>query len=341
MEECIRVSPSRIDYVTEPGKPIIATVAVRDVGESREWIRDNKDAIRSVLDEHGVLYLRGLSIGSAADFREIRDVLIDTPAPYQEKATPRSDFGGGVLSSTDFPADQRIAMHNENSYVLTFPGVLIFCCLTSPAEGGATPVADVRRVLEKIPQPLVRRFREVGWGLRRNYVEHLGLSWQTAFASQSPDAVAEYCRSNQIHEEWLDDARLRTTQRRSATIRHPRTGEETWFNHVAFWSEWSLDPDFRQVLIESFGADGLPFNTYFGDGERIEREHIDAINEAYRAATVRETWQPGDVMIVDNMLAAHGRDPYQGDRRILVAMGNLTSARDCSPTVELTGQLTR
>ena len=32
-------------------------------------------------------------------------------------------------------------------------------------------------------------------------------------------------------------------------------------------------------------------------------------------------WQQGDLMVLDNMLAAHGRSPYVGARQIAVAMG--------------------
>jgi alpha-ketoglutarate-dependent taurine dioxygenase len=32
-------------------------------------------------------------------------------------------------------------------------------------------------------------------------------------------------------------------------------------------------------------------------------------------------WERGDVLLLDNYLVAHGRNPYEGPRKILVAMG--------------------
>jgi hypothetical protein len=115
---------------------------------------------------------------------------------------------------------------------------------------------------------------------------------------------------------------------------HPATGDEVWFNHLAFWNEWALDEELREVLVDEFGPEGLPFNTAFGDGEPLTREELRTITAAYDEATVRETWQPGDLLLVDNILTAHGRDPFQGDRKIVVGMGDPVDLAVCRPTVE-------
>lgn len=102
---------------------------------------------------------------------------------------------------------------------------------------------------------------------------------------------------------------------------------------MAFWNSWSLDEEIREALLDEFGPDGLPFETDLGDGVPLTRDELDAINAAYEGATVREAWQPGDVLLVDNVLATHGRDPFRGDRRIVVAMGEPVALADCRPTV--------
>ena len=145
--------------------------------------------------------------------------------------------------------------------------------------------------------------------------------------------MAAYCEHNHIAHEWVGSDQLRTVQRRSAIIRHPGTGEETWFNHTVFWNEWALDADVREVFVEDLGHDNLPFNTAYGDGEPISREDVETIDEAYRQATVRETWRPGDVLIVDNILAAHARESFKGQRRIVVTMGDPIALDACEPTV--------
>jgi alpha-ketoglutarate-dependent taurine dioxygenase len=263
----------------------------------------------------------------------VADVLIDEPTKYREKATPRSTLGAGVFSSTDLPAAQVIAPHNENSYTLTFPSLLLFGCLTAPAEGGATPVVDCRKVLSALPPYIEKRMRATGWLLTRNYSEYISTHWQTAFASADRAAVERYCAENLVAYEWQPDGNLRTGQLRPGIISHPSTGEEVWFNHLAFWNEWSLDEELRQALIDELGCDGLPFATSLGDGERLTRDELHEIRDAYDAATVREAWAPGDLLIVDNILTAHGREAFRGDRKIVVAMGNPVDLADCRPTV--------
>lgn len=323
-----------LQWTEAPGKPVMTVIdGVATIEEAAAWVRQNHAELREVLTRHGSLYLRGLPIAEAGDFAAVRDALFAARAKYQEKATPRSDFGDDVFSSTDLPPAQAIRMHNENSYTLTFPGLLLFCCLIAPPEGGATPVADVRKVLAELPPELVERFRTHGWALTRNYAEHISLDWRTAFATESRADVERYCTDNRIGWQWGEDDTLRTRQVRSALIRHPRTGEEVWFNHVAFWSEWALDPDIRDVLVGEFGADGLPFNSALGDGTALTAEDVAVLDAAYERATVREAWQPGDLLLVDNVLTAHGRDPFSGDRKIVVAMGEPVSVADCSPAV--------
>ena len=323
-----------LTWEINPGRPALTRApGAAGMDEACQWLKEVLPELRSALREHGAVFLRGLPVVSSKDVALVRDILIPVRTPYREKATPRSDFGNGVFSSTDLPPDQAIRMHNENSYTLTFPRLLLFACLIAPAEGGATPVADCRKVLRELPPPLVARMKAAGWTLTRNYSGLVSLDWPTAYGTEDRDEVAAYCADNRIAWEWRPDGTLRTDQLRPGIITHPDTGEEVWFNHLAFWSEWSLDPDIRAALIEEFGPDGLPFNTGFGDGKPLTELDVATLNAAYAAATVREAWQRGDVMLVDNLLCAHGRDPFRGDRKIAVAMGEPIGVLDCRPSV--------
>jgi alpha-ketoglutarate-dependent taurine dioxygenase len=325
---------TQLECVVNSGHPVTLRIPdVQVLSDVCRWLAENRELIADALHKYGALYMHGLPVKSTDDFAQVRDALVKQRASYKEQATPRSHFGADVYSSTDLPASQSIRPHNENSYTLAFPGVLVFGCLTAPETGGATPVTDVRSVLQQIPPALLAKFRDRGWALTRNYLDHLGLTWTTAFSTEDRKVVSGYCDQNLIAHEWCGDGHLKTVQRRSAVITHPSTGEEVWFNHAVFWSEWSLDPDVREVFREELGAGNLPFSTSFGDGEPISESEIGVIDEAYQQATVRESWKPGDVMIVDNILAAHGREPFRGNRKITVAMGDPVELTDCHPTV--------
>ncbi|MDB1085972.1 TauD/TfdA family dioxygenase [Streptomyces sp. ACA25] len=321
-----------LDPVREPGKPVVVHAPRHDtLEEAVGWLTAHRAAIRQELHRSGAVLLRGLPVEDAAGFARARDAIIERQAGYKEKATPRTDFGEGVFSSTDLPAIQPIRLHNENSYTLDFPGVLLFGCVTAPEEGGATTVGDMREALRLMPPRLRERFAEAGWLLVRNYSELAGLPWYQTFATRDKAVAEAYCRDNVVGYEWLDDDTLRTSQRRSAIVTHPVTGEESWFNHFAFWNNRTLDEDVREVLVETYGTDGLPFNTYLGDGSALTDDEVDAINAVYDRVTVRETWQQGDLMLVDNILCAHGREAFRGDRKILVAMGDPVPLADCRP----------
>ncbi|MFI1370231.1 TauD/TfdA family dioxygenase [Streptomyces griseochromogenes] len=321
-------------WTFEAGKPAILTAPpFEGIVDACKWLRSTRPQITAGLHEYGAVYLRGLPVDTVDSVGLVRDVLIPQRTPYREKATPRSSFGNDIYSSTDLPPSQPIRLHNENSYTLTFPGLLMFACLTAPEEGGATPVADCRRILRSLPAELVERMRATGWLLTRNYSEHISLDWRTVFASDSKEQVEQYCVENLISCDWDDADHLRTGQLRPGIIRHPETGEEVWFNHLAFWSSWALDPDIREALIDEFGPGGLPFETGFGDGERLTQEELEVISAAYAEATVREAWLPGDIMLVDNILTAHGRDSFRGDRKIVVAMGDPVDIQACRPTI--------
>jgi alpha-ketoglutarate-dependent taurine dioxygenase len=324
-------STGALDLVLAEGSPAVVRAPDADPAG---WLAAHRALLRAELLRRGAVLVRGLPVRDTAGFAAARDVLLGQRVAYREKATPRSDFGDGVFSSTDLPAAAPIRQHNENSYTLEFPGVLLFGCLVAPPAGsGATTVADVRRVLGRLPADLVARFRAGGWQLRRTYQRHLGLPWTTAFNTEDRAVAERYCRDNLIGVEWLPGDALRTTQLRSAVVHHPRTGEAVWFNHVAFWNAWSLDPETREVLMDSYGPDGLPFQTRYGDGSPLTEPEVALLNAAYGAETRRTDWQVGDLLLVDNVLSSHGREPFSGDRRIVVAMGEPVRVADCAPTV--------
>jgi len=227
-------------------------------------------------------------------------------------------------------------MHHELSYTLEFPGLMLFACLSAPTDGGATAVADSPAVLHALPTELITQFEREGWLLTRNYNDDIGASVAEAFGTDDRAAVESYCRANTIELEWQPDAGLRTRQRRSAVVHHPVTGQRCWFNQIAFLNEATIDPEVREYLVDVYGADALPFNTRFGNGDPIGEDVVRLLNEVYEANTAREPWQAGDLMLVDNVRTAHSREPFEGPREVLVAMADAVRLADCSPTIGVT-----
>jgi hypothetical protein len=200
----------------------------------------------------------------------------------------------------------------------------VFCCLQPADAGGATPLADCRRVLERIP-PSVRSEFDDGVMYVRNFGGGLGLGWEEAFGTADPREVERSCAASGTAVEWRPGGRLRTRSVRPAIVRHPVSGEPAWFNHAAFFHASSLPEAVSAAVVTQLAEEDLPANTYHADGRPIDPDSLAAIRVAYAAETVAVPWRHGDVLLVDNVLAAHGREAFEGDRKVLVGMARSTS----------------
>ena len=138
--------------------------------------------------------------------------------------------------------------------------------------------------------------------------------------------VEQFCRKNEILFEWKPDGELRTRQIAQAVATHPRTQEQVWFNQAHLFHVSNLEPAVREALLCAVSEDDLPRHAYYGDGTSIETDVLDEIRDVYRCLAVQFSWQKGDVLMLDNMLAAHGRTPFKGRRQILVAMAEPSRA---------------
>ena len=303
-----------------PGRPPLLHAKSGD--DPVSWVAEHHDPLRALVLEHGCVLVRGLGLADPATteavFRRLTNGLMSDREPF----APRRRYADGVYSSTKWPPNQQMCLHHEVSYGLEFPGLLLFACLEAPGSGGATALADASAVLRDLPRELVSRFEREGWLLTRSYHEDIGASVAEAFGTDDRAAVERYCRLHAIEFAWQSDGSLRTRQRRGAVLRHPDTGLPSWFNQIAFLNEWTMEPEVHEYLVDVYGADGLPFNTRIGDGDPIDADVVRTINEVYDAHTVREPWQDGDLLLVDNIRTAHGREPFEGPREVLAALGN-------------------
>jgi alpha-ketoglutarate-dependent taurine dioxygenase len=316
------------------GKPPI--LRVEATGDAARWAAEHRDALRGFVAGQGSLLVSGLGLQDAAEteavFRHLGSLMTE-----REAFAPRRCYAEGVYSASKWPPNQRMCMHNELSYAAEPPGLMLFACLVAPTVGGETPVADSPNVLNALPADLVERFERVGWLLIRNFNDDIGASVAEAFGAADRHAVESYCRANAIQFEWQSNGGLRTRQRRSAVVRHAYTGQRCWFNQIAFLNEWTMEPELREYLVDIYGQDGLPFNTRFGNGDPIGSDVIRVIDEVYQKNTIRERWQAGDLMLVDNVRSAHARESFEGSREVLVAMADAVHLRHGLPDIEPTG----
>ena len=280
-----------------------------------------RERIEFAKTQFGGLLLRGFAPLSSAAFNSFATSFGKPLLTYEFGSTPRSRIEKGVYSSTEYPADQWIDQHNEQSYTLKWPGSIWFYCDLPAEQGGATPIADSRLVYRRLDPALRRHFSEHGVMYVRNYGNGLDLPWEQVFGTDDRTEVERYCRANHIDYEWLDDGdALRTRQVCQSEVRHPVTGDTVWFNQAHLFHVSSLPPSVREALLDVVDADRLPRNTFFGDGTPIEASMLDEIRSVYRDTMLSFPWQAADALVLDNLLMSHGRAPFSGKRRVLVAM---------------------
>jgi alpha-ketoglutarate-dependent taurine dioxygenase len=302
--------------LAEPAVPGVALAA---------WISRCRDLVLAELARRGALLFRGFRVENATELASVAGACAtSTLMSYSERSSPRRPVGSGVYTSTEYPASKAIFMHNENAYAHTWPRRLCFSCVKPAQQGGATPLADTRRVLQRIDPAIVRGFEDRGVLYVRRFGGPLGLHWRDVFQVDTIDALEEAYAPFGYAIERRADERVITRRRGQAVIVHPESSERSWFNHAAFFHRSGLGENLDGIVAEK----DLPADTFYGDGEVIAPETVAAIRDAYHRETVRFTWQAGDVVLVDNLITAHGRDAFVGERVVHVAMVDPMSYTD-------------
>lgn len=291
-------------------------------------LAEDKVQIEKLVSQYGAILFRGFEVDCKEVFNNFIDQVSEGAIQYNERSSPRHSVFKNIFTSTDHPEDQEIIQHSEQSYNKQFPQKIFFYCEQPSEVGGNTPLADARKIYQRIPKKIRDVFEEKNYRYSRCFWQIMGTTWQTAFQTESKEAVAHYCDNNDIHFEWQSDDALKTYQIRPTTAYHPSTNEACWFNHCTFFNVYSLDDDIQEILLDSFEPDELPNQTFYGDGEQIEYEVIQQLKQAYIDEKVDFDWQKGDVLMIDNMLVTHGRQSYKGNRKLLVGMSTITQWSD-------------
>lgn len=280
-----------------------------------------KDRINGLMSQYGGVLLRGFNFGLG--FEELTSNFAPVLEDYMYRSTPREKVKGKVYTSSEYPKDRSIPLHNEFSYFTSWPKKIFFQCVVEPGSGGETPIADCRKIYNRIDKNIVSKFEEHGVMYVRNYYSGIDLDWRDVFQTSEKDDVEEYCNKNNIEYKWGDgDIELTTKQVCQATTIHPVTGDKVWFNQAHLFHISSLDMAQQNALIEMLGKDNLTRNSFYGNGESIELAALQEIREIYKDEKILFNWKQGDVLMLDNVLMAHGREPFEGERKIVVTMGS-------------------
>jgi alpha-ketoglutarate-dependent taurine dioxygenase len=308
--------------------PLVITPALDNV-DLAAWCSGHAEDVDRYLDRHGAILFRGFPLLGAPEFEAVASTIAgELFGEYGD--LPPEETGERIYHSTPYPPDKMILFHNESSHFSKWPLRQFFFCVVPSREGGQTPLLDCREVYEKLDREVVEAFERKGLMYVRNFSEGVDVPWQDFFHTDDKVAVEQACERAGMTYEWTELG-LRVRQLAKGVRTHPRTGERVFFNQVQLHHIACLDEETRTALRQLFADEDLPRNVYYGDGTPIPDEVIERIGDLYEQLCVETPWQTGDLIALDNVLVAHARRPFVGERKIVVGMGMMMHADDPAP----------
>jgi hypothetical protein len=309
-------------YITNSSLPLVLTsndpfLSITD------WLTENKEYFESQLCKYGAILFRGFGVDTLEKFQNFMNCFENKPLPYMFRSSPRKEIENNVKNiyhSTIYPKHQSIIQHNESSYSRVWGMKIVFCCMRKADSGGETPLCDSRKILNDIPFELKMKFKSKGVKYLRNLFPQLGLSWQEVFQTKIKKEMIEICNKNKIHYEFISEEMVSISWIKPAIYQHPYTKEEIWFNHALLFNKFSLYEIAGLSENDQMPDDLITQDTFYGDGTKISYQEYQTVKNAFKKNTVAFPYENGDVLVLDNMLTSHGRNPFKGERLIATSI---------------------
>ena len=319
-------SPLPLFISARPGK-------FASLPEFLEWIGANRKTLDDAILEVGGIVLRGFPLRTAEDFNQFTNQFPAYGGGYVGGSAPRKTIVGNVMEATQLGPDVQINIHQEMAYLKTYPPRICFFCRLPAAVGGETTIASMRKVTQNLPawlRPLMEEHGVRGVSnfaasaksddapIEDNYDEK---PWEVSYGSNSREEVEAMCKEMGQQAIWNKDGSLTVVTKMDAFTPHPRTGERFYRNrlHTAHLGYEYL-PRGAERRKSMIAAGKLPTGYSLGNGQELSREQSRELEKVIANACIMWDWQAGDVMILDNLQVAHGRERYKGAREVMVAL---------------------
>jgi hypothetical protein len=287
-----------------------------------EWIKHHRGEIDAALWSDGYVLFRGFDVGGLDGFEECAASACD--ALYKHYGDlPLASASENVYFATPYPKHLEIQFHNEASHTHTWPSRQLFYCLEPAPEGGEWTLSDGRKVLQKLPAEMLSRFRDKGLVYRRRFIRGLDASWQQFFKVQSLQELHDKIGPSGHEIDAPSESDVTVSFRTQAVLELRERGTEAWFNQILLHHPDALPEEVETLLCKHFSRDKFPRTVFFGDGNAIPADWVKTVDKVLNECAIRIQTQANDVLLVNNLLMAHGRLPYSGNRQIRVALGDM------------------
>jgi alpha-ketoglutarate-dependent taurine dioxygenase len=293
------------------------------------WVDRNLSELRGKLQARGAVLLRGFRAEADTVAQQVLSVVGHELLDDAFWSTPRTGVSAKTFTATEYPKERTIALHSEMAYMTAWPRLVAFHALVVASRGGETTICDVDAVSRELGD-ILEPFQRLGVRYRRNYHPGVDVPWQKAFRTTDPAEVAATAQRVGMNVRWLDEDTLQTVHNAQGCVTD-EAGHPLWFSQAHVFHRSNIPPSQLAMLIELFGDESLPRDALYGDGTPIPDEVVRRVNDTFSRLALGVAWQPGDVLLLDNMRFAHGRLPFEGARKLHVALANQQSVRARTP----------
>jgi alpha-ketoglutarate-dependent taurine dioxygenase len=310
-----------------------AKPSLDEVVDTIRSLQANEGILTEKLARHGTLLFRNLPIHNAEDFSKFAHAFGYKPHEIIGIVVDRPLLAPNVAPANEAPKDVLIYNHNESPQVPHAPEYIFFYGHRAPGKGGESPISSslelFNRAQQEIPE-FIAELAEKGILSRVTYqVERQyqgGSTLRQAFGKEIRDGddeetkrrkieaqIARYGRGKHTTWEWTDDGLVLT--HRLPVIRTQRgTNLPTLFTGLAaYWKRGQSDIEARRKVTQQL----------FGDGTPVPDKYLAHLAKITDEIRVLHRWQEGDVLVYDNTIAQHGREPWEGEQSDRVVMASL------------------
>ncbi len=303
-----------------------------DFANMLDELRAQRSDFRAALAQHGGVLLRGWPVTTAARFEALADCFLAEQASYIGGVSRRSRVHNNVYNTTEAPSDVVIEQHLEATHTPRPPELILFNCQVAPATRGETPLASFIELYERLPASVTQPLEDESVVYTRELIDQesmlyralpagvkqsLALSWQEVSGCDDLQAARATLEAEGYEVTSRGARRLRTRCTQPVIGVHPQTGRKGWYlsdqitRILPWYTRWPRRA-LRSVLGMEFGL---------ASGRTLPTAVTELVHATLQQVRFSFSWQPGDVLVLDNHQMSHGRNPFSGERLILTAFG--------------------